>query len=138
MMARTIQILDRKARAGFTYVPDPPRQDRWRSHANTVTAMKPWSGDCDDLASTVLDLMGRAGLPARHRYRLLVDTQEPGLYDHMAAAALDDDGNLWIVGDVNQPGAVLAPAGLFVRAYNRLDETKADGSPLWRDGAPWA
>ena len=125
---------DAKAREQFVYLADGAL-DTWRSHADEVLAGFAWEGDCDDLVSTALDLMARAGLPLASCYRLIVDAAgKPG--DHRVGAALGDDGALYIVGDTF---AACYPAGAMAHVpgqYQRMDEA-ADHPERWRQGAPW-
>lgn len=137
MLATEIQQLDLAARRRFTYRRDRADRDEWRSHADQVLAGEYWAGDCDDLASTVLDLAGRDGAPLALRFRLLADASPPsGRFNHMVAAIQDEAGRFWIVGDTFAPAHTAE--GFLHRpfAYHRLDEYR-DGDPLWRDGAPW-
>lgn len=62
MLAADVRRWDQAARDGFTYAGDGAL-DTWRSHAADVLNSRPWRGDCDDLVSTVLDLLGRRGVP---------------------------------------------------------------------------
>jgi hypothetical protein len=133
MDADTIRRLDAEARQRFTYRPDAV--DNWRSHGDEVLRGEDWQGDCDDLASTVLDLLGRNGMALGDRYRLLVSTLGESQVDHMVACAVDADGHFWIVGDTfapAYPAALMKHRGLF---YNRLTETQPKA--VWRDGVPW-
>lgn len=125
-----IQDIDATARANFTYLADPQGADTWRSYADQARAAVPWEGDCDDLVSTVLDLLGRAGLPLEQRFRLVV--RPSGSPDqHMIGMAVDDGGQFWIVGDTEGP---IYPADACTYAadvYQRLSER------FWRAGFPW-
>lgn len=95
-----VATVDEAAREGFTYVADPGNSDTWRSHADQVLAGQPWSGDCDDLASTAADLLIRMGVPRDRVWLVLVDTRgKTGTFDHMVAATVDDAGQYWVVGD---------------------------------------
>ncbi len=95
-----IKTHDARARRRFTYQPDPPAKDRWRSFAAMVLAGKSWKGDCDDLTSTVLDLMARAGMPHDRLMRaLVISPQSTGQIDHMVGIAIDEAGVEWVVGD---------------------------------------
>lgn len=135
MRAADVIAADQLARAGFRYQGDG-LFDTWRSHADAALAGELWAGDCDDLASTVLDLVTRQGLALDRTYRLLVSsTGAPG-FDHMVAAVQAEDGAFLLVGDTFG-GAY--PAGRMRHLpvkYQRLDEFAA-GENRWRDGAPW-
>lgn len=137
--ADAIQHFDALARRGFTYVTDGVF-DTWRSHADEVLRGEPWSGDCDDLASTVLDLLGRCGVALDKRYRLLVDSSpydDNERVDHMLAGALDEDGLFWLVGDTFAPAYLTNYFRHRPVEYHRLSETNALNLPLWREGAPF-
>lgn len=130
MLAEAIKTHDRDARRNFTYRAEPG--DSWRSHAEDVRAARKWAGDCDDLASTALDLMGIAGLALEDRYRLVVKSVNGY---HMVGCAVDAEGQFWIVGDTFR---ACYPASLMAHKpveYNRLSEAGAD--PVWREGIPW-
>lgn len=134
MSPEDIKAADRLARKSFTYKSEAG--DTWRSRADEALAGTAWQGDCDDLASTVLDILGRQGLPLESRYRLVVasagDKRKP---DHLAGCAIANDGSFLIVGDTFR-AAYAAPAmrhrGIF---YNRLSENQPDA--IWREGVPW-
>jgi len=126
-----IKHWDSKARSGFVYVPDPGT-DTWRSHADDVLANRSWQGDCDDLVSTVLDLLGRAGVPLDHRYRLEVASRHSGQINHLVGAVVADDGGFWIVGDTFGAAYPAADMRHTAYEYSRLSEGK-----IVRQGAPW-
>ena len=123
---------DRLARQNFTYLADPVALDLWRSHADAALDGRPWSGDCDDLASTVLDILGRAGTPLADRYRLFVSTRGLKTPDHMIAA-VRDRGRIWIVGDTFRPCYSIGEMAHRACFYQRMDEV-ADG--VTREGRP--
>ena len=129
-----IRAVDARARHGFTYRADGTI-DSWRSHADAVLKDEFWSGDCDDLASTALDLLGRQGVAADDRYRLLVSSGGGKRPDHMVACVRVDNGAFLIVGDTfrpTYPAVAMRHRGIF---YNRLSETLPE--PVWREGVPW-
>lgn len=131
MRISEIKHWDLRARERFTYLADVG--DTWRSHADEVLRGEAWRGDCDDLASTVLDLLGRAGLPLDQQYRLEVDSKGGDQVDHLIACALDGGGELWVVGDTF---GVAYRAGDMMHApvqYQRMSEF-----PTVRLGAPWS
>ena len=135
MDADVIRAVDAQARHGFTYRPDGAI-DNWRSHADAVLKDEFWSGDCDDLASTVLDLLGRQGLAVDDRYRLLVSSSGGKTPDHMVACARAGDGAFLIVGDTYRSAysaAAMRHRGIF---YNRMNETQPEA--VWREGVPWS
>ena len=104
-----IRLADLTARKGFTYQSEgtKPEDDIWRSFADDALNERRWSGDCDDLASTSLDILCRllAGkgidLPLDGMFRLQVQTQDcpPTVpFDHMVAGVMLGH-ELWIIGD---------------------------------------
>lgn len=135
MVDADVIAADRRARAGFRYQTDGVF-DTWRSHADQVLAGEAWVGDCDDLASTVLDLLTRQGLPLDRAFRLLVASGDAPGFDHLVGAVRTLDGFV-VVGDTFG-GAY--PAGAMAHrafAYQCLDAFAA-GEDGWRDGAPWS
>lgn len=132
MRARALQDADGRARLRFTYQPDLSDRDNWRSHADDVEAGRDWSGDCDDLASTVLDLLARASVPLDQLYRLIVSTRRNDAPDHMMACAWDDRGACWIIGDTFGPAYPAQDCPHQPLQYQRMDDIG-----VWRDGAPW-
>lgn len=131
MDADAILAADRRARAHFTYVPDPPGRDTWRSHAADVDG--PWSGDCDDLTSTALHLLADAGAPLDRLYRLEVSTTRNGVVNHLVGFAWDDHGGGWIVGDTRGQAYPAANCDYEPIEYQRLDDVETV-----RIGAPWS
>lgn len=143
MHADRIKEWDEKARAKIIYQQDgyDGVADLWRSYADNVLRDEPWTGDCDDLTSTILDLLGRDGVALSDRWRLLVGANGSSETNHMVGAARDDDGVIWIVGDTFGP-CYRAGTGEWPHhtpiLYNALNETGFKGqNPTWRDGAPW-
>lgn len=133
MEADAIRAVDARARGRFTYLAETG--DNWRSHADAVLKGMSWSGDCDDLASTALDLLGRDGVAAGDRYRLVVSSSGTKKPDHMVACVRADDGAFLIVGDTFKPAyfvAAMRHRGIF---YNRLNENLPEA--VWREGVPW-
>ena len=126
--------VDALARRRFTYQPDPKERDTWRSHADAALAGSPWSGDCDDLASTVLDLLGRDGFPLQERFRLLVSTRGGRIVDHMVAAALYG-GRIIVIGDTFSGPYPLAEMKHRSILYQRMSEAREG---IWREGRPQA
>lgn len=136
MLAAEVRRWDSAARDRFTYESDG-QFDTWRSHAAAVLESKPWRGDCDDLVSTVLDLLGRRGAALEHRFRLLVDSGS-GKVDHMIGAVLTSDRRFMVVGDTFAPAYGAASGPHRCIAYQRMDEWNEKGEPVWRAGAPWS
>ena len=125
---------DAMARRRFTYVADPFGRDTWRSHADTVLAGSPWEGDCDDLASTVLDLLGREGFPLDQRFRLLVSTTSGRVIDHMVAAGVQG-GKILILGDTFGPAYDISRMTHRGILFQRMSEAREG---IWREGVPTA
>lgn len=122
-----IRKADAEARRRFSYKHDPADFDNYRSHADAVIAGQRWQGDCDDLASTVIDLLERRGA-ARDRLMLCkVDSTGDGRIDHMIAIAIDADGQEWVVGDT------FAPVYVRARCRHRIIEISKVS-----DGLTWA
>ena len=99
--SQEIRRIDSMARKNFTYVAE--EEDLWRSFADKVIQSKKWQGDCDDLASTTIDLLHRAGAPKNSLTRAIVGTYGSKTPDHMIAFAEDDKGRQWVVGDTFGP-----------------------------------
>lgn len=99
LTARQIAEIDLQARRGFSYVADKPGRDQWRSFADAVLAGQEWTGDCDDLTCTTLDLLHRAGADREGMTRIMVSTTGGNTVDHMIGAIQDDQRVTWIVGD---------------------------------------
>jgi hypothetical protein len=136
MRADEIISFDALARANFIYRGDG-MLDTWRSSADAALAGEHWTGDCDDLASTVLDLLGRGGVPLVQRYRLFVDTNGDGKVNHMVGAVQDAAKGFWIVGDTGQPAFEAFRMLYTPISYQRLDEWTTGGDAAMRAGAPW-
>jgi hypothetical protein len=134
MQSDALCAVDKSAREHFTYRPDGAI-NTWRSHADEVLAGGEWFGDCDDLASTVLDMLGRDGVALSDRYRLLVSTTHASKPNHMVGCVRAADGAFYIVGDTFAPfypASVIAHRCIF---YNQLSE--AFPNAVWREGNPW-
>ena len=136
MRADDIVRVDREARALFTYQPDGVF-DRWRSFGDDVLLGRAWAGDCDDLTSTVLDLLGRAGQPLDRRWRLTVGALQTGRVDHLVGCALSDEGAWIVVGDTFGPAYGAWQMRHQPFDFHRLDERNLEGKPVWRLGVPW-
>jgi hypothetical protein len=136
MRRSSIILADTIARRRWTYLADPVGHDTWISHADEALNGIPWRGDCDDLAETVLDLLGRGGQALDKRWRLFADTDGDGKVDHLMGCAEDDAGTFWIVGDTGC-SASIAPSDYTIIEYHRLDQFRPDGSPDVRGGTPW-
>jgi predicted transglutaminase-like cysteine proteinase len=95
----SLQILSTNltARDRFIYTSDV--KDNWRVSSARVLLDQRWTGDCDDLASTTLDMLIRAGQPLNKAWLVLVDVDHKNLLDHLVAMVEDDSGQHWIVGD---------------------------------------
>ena len=136
MNEHDIRVADREARGNHIYLSDPPLNDNWRSHAPEALGGRKWKGDCDDIASTALDILGKHNMPLKSRWRLLVAANGASEVNHMVAAACDGDGHFWIVGDTFDPTYPAGQCPHLILHYNRLDERKGNKA-VWRDGAPF-
>lgn len=101
-MLEIVQKADAQARKRFTYKSDKPGEDQWRSSANLALQDKPWSGDCDDLASTACDIATRRGVPLKHLWFACVSSQNNKKIDHMIAF-YNHNGKLYVIGDTFGP-----------------------------------
>lgn len=135
MNAIEIIQADATARRGFSYQEDPAKWDNWRSHADEALSGRPWQGDCDDLASTFLDILCRRGAALDQLYRLIVSSTRSATPDHMIAGVRADDGVFWIGGDTFGPAYRAATMQHRPIYFNRLSE--AGRFPVWRKLTPW-
>lgn len=133
MDAERIRRLDLQCRARFTYLADPPAADTWRSHLDDVRAGRPWQGDCDDLASTVLDALAEAGVPLSNLYRLEVGAAGGAVMNHLIGCTWDDAGVCWIIGDTFGESYPATACRHRPFSYQRMDDVVTV-----REGAPWA
>jgi predicted transglutaminase-like cysteine proteinase len=99
--AKDIRKIDTQVRKKFTYKLDDG--DHWRSFAAAVKAGTPWQGDCDDLATTTIQLLYEAGAHPKTLCRACVSSKRDKRIDHMIAFAKDDAGQIWVVGDTFGP-----------------------------------
>lgn len=138
MDALKIAQVDAEARKRFSYISDGSI-DTWRSHADEVLADKRWHGDCDDLASTVLDMLARLGVPLEDRFRLMVSATGTKIVDHMVGCVRAEDGSFLIVGDTFRPSYNCTQIKHRGIVYNRLNENPPHvEETIWREGFPWA
>ncbi len=106
-------------------VRDPEGNDTWRSHRNAVINNIPWTGDCDDLVSTVLDCIAREGHPLDKMWRVQVSTNYSGIIDHMIGVVRGRN-NLWVVGDALAPRAYV-----FERLSYQIVESSPGNRITW-------
>lgn len=130
-----IKKADALARKKFTYKNDPKGTDRWRSFSKDVLAGKYWQGDCDDLASTTLDILAQQnpGIDLSKLYRFCVKSPDcpPKVpYDHMVAGAVTDKG-LYIIGDTFGSPVPVKSSKHKISRYSKLSE-----GITWRAGVP--
>jgi hypothetical protein len=112
-----------RARAQYTYSTDI--EDSWRVHTHTVYAGVAWTGDCDDLTSTVLDMMGREGQPMNKMWFILVNVDRSAMTaDHIIGVVEDRDGKIWVVGDTGPFARPLQDVTYRILAWARLDRPK--------------
>lgn len=131
-----VQAANNLACRWFTYEGERPGKDVWRSHADDAMAGKRWRGDCDDLASTALDILIRTnpGIDQSKLYRMCVRSPQCPAdvpYDHMVAGAMIRPGLLVIFGDT------FAHPHAYVRSPHRIVRYAAvSEGVVWRDGHP--
>jgi hypothetical protein len=130
LTADQIIAIDARMRAGFKYVPDG-EVDSWRSHYEAAKAGA-WSGDCDDLTSTVLDALHRKGHPADRMWRLLVSSKRTAVVDHMVGVVEDVEGRRWVVGDTFGPAYPASRLKHRVLFESRVSDRTRNGLPFWR------
>ena len=92
-----------KVKEKFVYTNDVV--DNWRVHSRVMLEGHTWFGDCDDLTSTTLDMLIRAGQPRHKIWMVLVNTTTKGMFDHLVGMVQDDVGKFWIVGDTSSQNA---------------------------------
>lgn len=111
----------------YTYQEDPLGRDTWVSHADDVYDGKRWAGDCDDITSTCLDLLSRAGASSEAMWRGMVRTQNAttatGHPDHMVGYIRDDVGHIWVVGDTYNH----IPYPLQLMEHQQIKNSPCDG-----------
>jgi lysozyme len=104
-----IREVDKFVRDRAVYTFDKPGKDQWRSYASQMLANPSYvlRGDCDDWASTVLDLLARKGVPKKQLIRAMVaspEAQKAGIdCDHFIGIVKLDNGQKWTVGDTFGP-----------------------------------
>ena len=108
----------------------------WVSHAIAVRANAAWAGDCDDLASTVLNLCYLDGASRDSRYFLEVwaNPGDGSKVGHAIGAMTDDTGKFWIVGDTFFPAPY--PVEQMQHVPIQYHHQSEDIS-IWRAGVPW-
>lgn len=111
----------------FDYLLD--ETDNWRVHTSEVLMKQRWKGDCDDLSSTTLDVMIRAGQPLRKIWLILADVTHTANLDHLVAMVQDSDGHYWIVGDTSAQNAY--PADKMT--YRVVAVARGDNMKVWSD-----
>lgn len=116
-----------EVKSHFTYVADVV--DNWRVHSSAVLMKQDWSGDCDDLTSTTLDVMIRAGQPRNKVWMVLADVMHTNVLDHLIGMVQDSEGHYWIVGDTS--GQNVYPANRV--KYRIVGVTRADDIMNWQD-----
>lgn len=139
MNSAGIIAADAQAKRGWTWLADNPGADIWTDHSADVLAGRDWQGDCDDMTATTLKLLSLQGVPDSQLFRVRVLTED-GIppADHMIGAVVDENGQFWMVGDINEPGAIGAAACPYTAYdYQRLDEWVDAKTPLMREGFPW-
>jgi len=103
--------------------------DTWRVHTSEALMKQNWYGDCDDLASTTLDVLIRAGQPRSKAWMVLADVRHTAVLDHMIGMVQDVDGHFWIVGDTSYQNAY--PADRV--KYRIVAIARMDAPTIWMD-----
>lgn len=127
-----LKRVDAGARARFTYVADPSPNDVFASANRAMETGAAWSGDCDDLTMTTLDYLAWDGFATDRMWRvgMVIDTPQ-GEVEHMVGVVETEDGEGFVIGDVNRP---LYPLKDFRSVYSgkakvtyasRLDQGRA-------------
>lgn len=133
MISTKIRAIDRAARTHWTPKADG-KVDTWRSFHKAVEAGITTGGDCDDLSTTVMQLLCEAGLWLTDGWLLVVDSNGDTHGDHLVGACRDELGGYWIVGDTladsAYPAHTMKHKGIaFVALSNRR---RFDGLPWQR------
>lgn len=85
---------------GLSYRWENYVNERWDSKVDDFLMGKSVKGDCDELATTAMELAVIAGVPRERVLRILATTQG-GM--HMTAGYIDDAGEIWVFGDTFSP-----------------------------------
>ena len=126
---QVLRRADSESRSRFTYRNNPPNltpgRQRWSSHSREVMNGARWSGECDQMMNTVLDLAIRWGVPSNHVWRALVmlpegDNSEYAA-NHAVGLILDQRGTIWVVGDVNNNEPYPLTRRLHIVLVSRAD-----------------
>lgn len=97
--ASQIKSISQTTYVNFIYTRDV--EDTWNSNLALVNGGLQWHGDCDDLTSTTIHAIHNDGQKLSKLWMLLVNSSGPGLLDHVVGLAMDEDGELWVVGDTS-------------------------------------
>lgn len=131
-----LRYADKVARAHFTYKADGtrPEENTWRSLADEALAGKSWVGDCDDLASTALDILTRTlpddALDKCFRLEVASPDCPAGVpFDHMIGAVMLPGLNLWIIGDTFGEAYPASRMPHRIVNYSKLSE-----GTVWKKG----
>lgn len=125
-----IKTNERFVRRNFTDVTEVG-PDIFRSHYDTIQGEAAWSGDCDDLVSTVLENLVEAGFDATRMRRVAVSIHRDGVPDHMVGLVEDSQGRTWVVGDINEDGVYpLRNMRYDIMLVSSIEGRRA-GLPYW-------
>lgn len=127
--AAQIIAADKKVRKLFKYVHDKAGFDEWNSFADNVKLNKPIYGDCDDFASTVLDLLAQEGAPRTCLARGMVSSKKTATVDHMVGYCIDDKGKVWVVGDTFGPAY-----GIKQMVHSQIKYSPVSTGIVWLPG----
>jgi hypothetical protein len=127
---QTVAIISMQVYKGYIYTADGV--DSWNSYSADQIAGKIWRGDCDDLTSTTLDMLYRAGQPLDKMWMLLNNVESHGTMDHIVGIIQAADGKYYVVGNTNEKANVfpLEMLAFSPRSIVRMDERNNWVSPL--------
>lgn len=123
-MLELIKEIDRTVDNQWVYKPDGPK-DVWQSFATSITNGLTVYGDCDDKASTALQLAVEAGVPLDRLVRVVAATED--IPNHFLGAYEDDEGHWWTLGDTITRTTRFDYMNYTVYKYSRLNEGN-----IWR------
>jgi hypothetical protein len=120
---------DRDSRRGFTYRDNPgnltPSTQQWRSHSREVNAGISWTGECDQMMATVLEIAIQRGIPSNRVWRAVTMLQGEQYDNYSANHAVglikDQNGTVWVVGDINSDGMYVLTSRVHIVYISRAD-----------------
>lgn len=96
-----VRDLNTKIQNVFTYKSDKKDATfNWDSDVESLLEKNRFSGDCEDLALTSLEVFIGVGFPEDRLYKIITASgEDKSNINHMVAGYLDDNGVMWIFGD---------------------------------------